>query len=146
MSLRYTSTYVTVVGSIEIVCCSVIYRMGVTGDVPAALVDSKLTWRPLISSGAWTVYCFVISPYIWAILLKMIQYILGSLWLDTFLLRLETLINLFCSSYFTYHNILWKILLASQTCGNTLLQIKWLSSYMLVFPSLTQQQTADHLI
>ena len=37
---------VTVVGYIYIVGCSGIYRLGVAGDVPTALVDSKSAWGP----------------------------------------------------------------------------------------------------
>ena len=46
MSSRPSVTVVTAVGSRVIVGCSDIERLGVAGDVPAALVDSKLTWRP----------------------------------------------------------------------------------------------------
>ena len=46
MYLGSPGTAVIVVGSKGIAGCSGIYRMGVAGDVPAALVDSKLTYRP----------------------------------------------------------------------------------------------------
>ena len=41
-----------------------IETLGVAGGVPVALVDSKLSWKPLISSDACSVSCFVISLYI----------------------------------------------------------------------------------
>ena len=45
MSLRSSGTVVTVVGSRGIFGCIGIERMGVSDDVPVALVYSKLIWR-----------------------------------------------------------------------------------------------------
>ena len=46
MPSRSSDTVVTVVGSRGIVGFSGIETMGVSGDIPAALVESKLTWGP----------------------------------------------------------------------------------------------------
>ena len=46
MYLGSSGTAVIVFGSKGISGCSGIYRIGVAVDVPAALVDSKLTYRP----------------------------------------------------------------------------------------------------
>ena len=44
--MRYYGTVVTIFGSRGIVGCSDIEKMGVADDVHAALVNSKLVWRP----------------------------------------------------------------------------------------------------
>ena len=56
------------------------------------------------------------------------------------------LLILFCSYSFSYHYLLWKHLLASQLHSNILPWYYGLSTYMLVLPSVMQQQTAVHLI
>ena len=91
--LRYSGTVVTVIGYICTVGWSGIDTLGVAGDVPVALFESKLTWGTWISSYDCSVSCFVISLYIWLIFWNIIQASLGSLWLSLFLLRLETLMN-----------------------------------------------------